>query len=56
MSVGTNWTGMTILARTGAFTTCSASASRISFSDSGCTSQKVSVKSKGVWLTPQKLA
>ena len=34
----------------------SASASRISFSLSGCTSQKVSVKSNGVWLTAQKFA
>ena len=56
ISVGMNCTGSTSRALTGARTMCSASASRISFSDSGCTSQKVSVKSNGVWLTAQKLA
>ena len=56
ISVGTNCTGSTSRARIGARTTWSASASRISFSESGITSQKVSVKSNGVWLTAQKLA
>src|SRR5689334_13120830 len=53
---GTNCTGTTTFIFTGARTTCSASASLISFSDSGITSQKVSVKSNGVWAIEQKLA
>ena len=53
---GTNWTGTTTRARTGAWTTCSCSASRTSFSESGMTSQKVSVKSNGVCAIEQKLA
>ncbi len=48
INVGMNCTGSTSFARTGARTMCSASASLISLSDKGCTSQKVSVKSKGV--------
>src|SRR5581483_3298004 len=46
---GTNCTGTTTRARTGARTTCSLCALRTSSSESGITSQKVSVKSKGVW-------
>ena len=42
--------------RTGARTTCSASASLISLSDSGITSQNVSVKSNGVCAIEQKFA
>src|SRR5262245_37911790 len=53
---GTNCTGTTIFARTGARTTCSDSASLISLSVSGITSQKVRVKSKGVWAIEQKFA
>src|SRR5688572_16503928 len=52
--LGTNCTGTTIRARTGARTTWSDSASLISFSVSGITSQKVSVKSKGVCAMEQK--
>ena len=44
------------IARTAARTTCSVSASRRSFSESGITSQKVSVKSKGVCAIAQKFA
>src|SRR5437762_1781991 len=51
---GTNWTGTTIFVRTGARTTCSCSASLISLSESGITSQNVSVKSNGVWAIEQK--
>src|SRR5216684_7679170 len=51
---GTNCTGTTIFVRTGARTMCSVSASLISFSDSGITSQKVSVKSNGVCAIEQK--
>src|SRR6266853_4833829 len=51
---GTNCTGTTIFVRTGALTTWSVSASLISLSDSGITSQKVSVKSNGVWAIEQK--
>src|SRR5262245_3067968 len=51
---GTNCTGTTILVRTGARTTCSDSASLISLSESGITSQKVSVKSNGVCAIEQK--
>src|SRR5436190_22756956 len=54
--LGTNCTGTTTRARTGARTTWSASASRSSFSDNGITSQKVSVKSNGVWAIEQKFA
>src|SRR4029077_4070408 len=54
MRFGTNCTGTTIFVRTGARTTCSVSASLISLSDSGITSQKVSVKSNGVWAIEQK--
>src|SRR4029078_5152375 len=54
--LGTNWTGTTIFARTGARTTCSDSASLISLSESGITSQKVRVKSNGVCAMEQKLA
>ena len=43
-------------ARTGARTTCSASAAWMSFSESGITSQKVSVKSNGVCAIAQKFA
>src|SRR5215510_7854075 len=53
---GTNCTGTTIFIFTGARTTCSASACLISLSDSGITSQKVSVKSNGVWAIEQKFA
>ena len=56
MRFGTNWTGTTTFARTGARTTCSDSASLISFSDSGITSQKVRVKSNGVCAIEQKFA
>src|SRR5215475_9606070 len=52
--LGTNCTGTTTFTRTGARTTWSASASLISFSESGITSQKVSVKSNGVWAMAQK--
>src|ERR1043165_601382 len=52
--LGTNCTGTTTLVRTGARTTCSASASLISLSESGITSQKVSVKSNGVCAIEQK--
>src|SRR5207247_3805017 len=51
---GTNCTGTTISARTGARTTCSCSASLISLSESGITSQNVSVKSNGVCAIEQK--
>src|SRR5713226_5312865 len=51
---GTNWTGTTIFARTGARTRCSLSAALISLSDSGITSQNVSVKSNGVCAIEQK--
>src|SRR5215510_9769617 len=54
MRLGTNCTGTTILARTGARTTWSDSASLISFSESGITSQKVRVKSNGVCAMEQK--
>src|ERR1700681_3102258 len=54
IKLGTNCTGTTILARTGARTMWSDSASLISFSVSGITSQKVSVKSNGVWAMEQK--
>ena len=54
MRFGTNCTGTTTLTRTGARTTCSDSASLISFSESGITSQKVSVKSNGVCAIEQK--
>src|SRR5205823_14496953 len=53
---GTNCTGTTTFIFTGARTTCSASASLISLSESGITSQKVSVKSNGVCAMEQKLA
>src|SRR6188508_575666 len=53
---GMNWTGTTIFARTGARTMCSDSASLISLSESGITSQKVSVKSNGVCAIEQKFA
>ena len=56
MRFGTNWTGTTTFTRTGACTTCSDSASLISLSESGITSQKVSVKSNGVWAIEQKFA
>jgi len=48
MRLGTTWRGTTILARTGALTTWSASAAWMSLSESGSTSQNASVKSKGV--------
>ena len=51
-----NWTGTTTRARTGAFTRCCVSAFRSSYSERGSTSQKVSVKSKGVCEMEQKLA
>src|SRR4026207_1721395 len=54
MRLGTNCTGTTIFVRTGARTMCSLSASLISLSDNGITSQKVSVKSKGVCAIEQK--
>src|SRR6266436_6670576 len=54
MRFGTNCTGTTIFVRTGARTTCSVSASLISLSESGITSQKVSVKSNGVCAIEQK--
>src|SRR5438105_14965986 len=54
ITLGTNCTGTTILARTGARTTWSDSASLISCSVSGITSQKVSVKSNGVCAMEQK--
>src|SRR5437870_9034884 len=54
MRLGANCTGTTIFARTGARTTWSASASLISLSESGITSQKVSVKSNGVCAIEQK--
>src|SRR5207247_11029219 len=53
---GTNCTGTTTFVRTGARTTCSDSASLISLSVSGITSQKVSVKSNGVCAIEQKFA
>src|SRR5579859_4382620 len=56
MRFGTNWTATTTFTRTGARTMCSDSASLISLSESGITSQKVSVKSKGVWAIEQKFA
>src|SRR6185503_2718078 len=56
MSPGTTEKGMAMRATTGAFTTCDASACRTSCSVSGCTSQKVSVKSNGVCATAQKFA
>src|SRR6186713_495903 len=56
ISVGTTCTGTTTRDFICARTTCSDSAARISFSESGAISQKVSVKSNGVWLTAQKLA
>jgi len=56
MRLGTNCTGTTTRARTGARTTWSCSASFSSFSESGITSQKVSVKSNGVCAMEQKLA
>src|SRR5918993_611357 len=56
MRLGTTCTERTTRAFTGARTTCSASAARISFSDSGAISQNVKVKSNGVWLTAQKFA
>src|SRR5438874_8306410 len=56
MRFGTNCTGTTTLVRTGARTTCSDSASLISLSVSGITSQKVSVKSNGVCAIEQKFA
>src|SRR5436309_10718688 len=51
---GTNCTGTTIFARTGARTTCSDCASLISLSVRGITSQNVRVKSKGVCAIEQK--
>src|SRR4051812_47080501 len=51
-----NCTGTTTLTRTGARTMCSVSAALISRSDSGITSQKVSVKSNGVCAIEQKFA
>src|SRR5437762_12795585 len=51
---GTNWTGTTTFVRTGARTTCSDSASLISLSDRGITSQNVRVKSNGVCAIEQK--
>ena len=48
--------GTTIRARTGAFKTRSADASRTAFSVGGRTSQNVKVKSKGVWEIEQKFA
>src|SRR5450830_1173599 len=56
MRFGMNCTGTTIFDFTGARTTCSVSASRISLSESGITSQNVRVKSNGVWAIEQKLA
>ena len=56
MRLGTICTGTTTRTRTGAFTRCSCWASWMSCSDSGCTSQNVSVKSNGVCETPQKFA
>src|SRR5918992_1562146 len=56
ISVGTTCTGRMTRDFTGARTTCSDSAARISFSDNGAISQNVSVKSNGVWLTAQKFA
>src|SRR5436190_23019333 len=56
MRFGTNCTGTTTFIFTGARTTCWASASLISLSESGITSQKVSVKSKGVCAMEQKFA
>src|SRR5581483_3762574 len=53
---GTNCTGTTTFVRTGARTMCSDSAALISFSESGITSQNVSVKSKGVCAMEQKFA
>ena len=53
---GTNCIGRTILARTWARTTRSVCASSTSFCDSGMTSQKVRVTSKGVCAIVQKLA
>lgn len=54
MRLGTNWTGTTTLTLTGARTMCSEAASLTSFSESGMTSQKVNVKSKGVCAIEQK--
>ena len=48
--------GTATLARTGARGRRVASAAWMSFSVSGRTSQKVSVKSKGVWEMAQKFA
>jgi hypothetical protein len=48
MRFGTTCTDRTMRAFTGARTTCSASAARISLSESGVISQNVSVKSNGV--------
>ena len=56
ISVGTNCTGSDDPARTGARTTCSASASLDVLLRQRLTSQKVSVKSNGVCATAQKLA
>ena len=56
MRFGTICRGMTTFTRTGAGTTCSASACCRSFSVSGRTSQKVSVMSNGVCAIAQKLA
>src|SRR4051812_34959837 len=51
---GTTCSGTTIFERTGARTMWSASAAWISFSESGRTSQKASVKSNGVCEMAQK--
>src|SRR5262245_33992033 len=56
MRVGTTCSGMTTFVLTGARTICSVSASFMSFSDNGSTSQKVKLKSNGVWEIEQKLA
>src|SRR5215467_6213780 len=56
MRFGTNCTGTTTFIFTGARTTCSASAALISLSESGITSQNVSVKSNGVCAMEQKFA
>src|SRR5829696_9260209 len=56
MRLGITCTDNTTRAFTGARTTCSASAARMSLSESGAISQNVSVKSNGVWLTAQKFA
>ena len=55
MRFGTIGSGTTMLARTGACTVCSLSASRGSYSLSGSTSQKVSVRSNGVCAIAQKV-